>query len=47
MSTQTSTEAFSHDPPPWRSSHTAASPDGAVVATIAEAVELAAKEITE
>jgi hypothetical protein len=39
MSTETSAEPYPYNTPPWRRSHTAVSPDGAVVAAIDEAVE--------
>jgi hypothetical protein len=39
MSTQTSAEPYPYNTPPWRPSHTAVSPNGAVVAAIDEAFE--------
>jgi hypothetical protein len=39
MSGPTTTEAFPYNTPPWRSSHTAVSPDGVVVAAIEQAFE--------
>jgi hypothetical protein len=39
MSGQTTTEEFPYNTPPWRSSYTAVSPDGAVVAAIEQAFE--------
>ena len=39
MSSETSTEPFPYNTPPWRRSYRAVSPDGVVVATIDEAFE--------
>jgi hypothetical protein len=39
MSGQTTTEQFPYNTPPWRSSHSAVSPDGRIIAAIEQAFE--------